>query len=102
MKNTNQAILERGMGTIASNLTPGQWAELVSKLAKWERQLQLFELFAAAVPAPAVNRRAAAVAPKRLRCPPPRPPPPNGSEPYTYEPCEDVDPMPDYQNALTD
>ena len=34
--------------------------------------------------------------------PPPRPPPPDGSGPYTYEPCEDVDPMPDYENVLTD
>jgi hypothetical protein len=30
------------------------------------------------------------------------PPPPDGSGPYTYEPCEDVDPMPDYENVLTD
>jgi len=22
--------------------------------------------------------------------------------PYTYEPCDDVDPMPDYENVLTD
>ena len=22
--------------------------------------------------------------------------------PYTHEPCDDVDPMPDYENALTD
>ena len=22
--------------------------------------------------------------------------------PYTYEPCVDVDPMPDYENVLTD
>ena len=34
--------------------------------------------------------------------PPPRPPPPNASGPHTYEPCEDVDPMPDYENVLTD
>jgi hypothetical protein len=34
--------------------------------------------------------------------PPPRPPAPNGSGPYTYEPCEDVDRMPDYENMLTD
>jgi len=33
--------------------------------------------------------------------PPPTPPPPDGSGPYTYEPCEDVDPMPDYENVLT-
>jgi hypothetical protein len=34
--------------------------------------------------------------------PPPRPPPPDGSGPYTCERCEDVDPMPDYENVLTD
>ena len=34
--------------------------------------------------------------------PPPRPLPPDGSGPYTYEPCDDVDPMPDYENVLTD
>ena len=34
--------------------------------------------------------------------PPARPLPPGGSRPYTYEPCQDVDPMPDYENALTD
>ena len=34
--------------------------------------------------------------------PPPRPAPPDGSGPYTYEPCLDVDPMPDYENVLTD
>jgi len=34
--------------------------------------------------------------------PPPRPPRPDGSGPYTYEPCEDVDPTPDYENVLTD
>ena len=28
--------------------------------------------------------------------------PPDGSGPYTSEPCEDVDPMPDYENVLTD
>jgi hypothetical protein len=33
--------------------------------------------------------------------PPPRSPPPNGSGPYTYEPCDDVDPTPDNENALT-
>ncbi|PYJ05388.1 MAG: hypothetical protein DME25_08485 [Verrucomicrobia bacterium] len=33
--------------------------------------------------------------------PPPRPPPPEGSGPYTYEPCREVDPMPDYENVLT-
>src|ERR1035437_2248601 len=33
--------------------------------------------------------------------PPPRPPRPDGSGPYTYEPCEDVDPTPDYENVLT-
>ena len=31
-----------------------------------------------------------------------RPPPPDGSGPYTYEPCEDVDPTPDHENVLTD
>ena len=34
--------------------------------------------------------------------PPPRPPPPDGSGPCTYEPCEDVDPMPGYKKVLTD
>jgi hypothetical protein len=34
--------------------------------------------------------------------PPARPPGPDGSGPYTYEPCEDVDPTPDYENVLTD
>jgi hypothetical protein len=34
--------------------------------------------------------------------PSPRPPPPDGSGPYTYDPCEDVDPMPDYEKVLTD
>lgn len=34
--------------------------------------------------------------------PPPIPPPPEGSGPYAYEPCEDVDPTPDYENVLTD
>ena len=29
-------------------------------------------------------------------------PPPGASGPYTYEPCDDVDPMPDYENVLTD
>jgi Putative transposase len=29
--------------------------------------------------------------------------PPQGLPgPYTYEPCQDVDPMPDYENVLTD
>jgi hypothetical protein len=28
--------------------------------------------------------------------------PPGGSRPYTYEPCGDVDPMPDCENVLTD
>ena len=37
-----------------------------------------------------------------LHDPPPRPPPPDGSSPYIYEPCLDVDPMPDYENVLTD
>jgi Putative transposase len=34
--------------------------------------------------------------------PPPRPPPNGPPGPYTYEPCDDVDPMPDYENVLTD
>ena len=34
--------------------------------------------------------------------PPPRPPPTGLPGPYTYEPCDDVDPMPDYENVLTD
>jgi hypothetical protein len=34
--------------------------------------------------------------------PPPRPPRPDGSGPYTCEPCEDVNPTPDYENVLTD
>jgi hypothetical protein len=34
--------------------------------------------------------------------PPPRPPPEGILGPYTYEPCDDVDPAPDYENALTD
>jgi hypothetical protein len=29
-------------------------------------------------------------------------PPPGSSGPYTYEPCDDVDPSPDYENVLTD
>ena len=28
--------------------------------------------------------------------------PPGATGPYTYEPCGDVDPMPDYENVLTD
>ena len=28
--------------------------------------------------------------------------PPGSASPYTYEPCQDVEPMPDYENALTD
>jgi hypothetical protein len=34
--------------------------------------------------------------------PPARPPPSGGSGPYTYEPCDDVDPMPDCENVLAD
>jgi hypothetical protein len=34
--------------------------------------------------------------------PPASPPPLDGSRLYTYEPCEDVKPMPDYENVLTD
>jgi hypothetical protein len=33
---------------------------------------------------------------------PPRPPPSAVLGSYTYEPCDDVDPTPDYENALTD
>jgi hypothetical protein len=32
----------------------------------------------------------------------PRPPPAPLGGRYTYEPCEDVDPTPDYENVLTD
>jgi hypothetical protein len=28
--------------------------------------------------------------------------PPGAPGPYTYEPCDDVDPAPDYENVLTD
>jgi hypothetical protein len=28
--------------------------------------------------------------------------PPTAHEPWTYEPCTDVEPMPDYENVLTD
>jgi hypothetical protein len=34
--------------------------------------------------------------------PPARPPPLDGSGLYTYEPCDDADPMPDYENVLAD
>ena len=34
--------------------------------------------------------------------PPARPPPQGLRGPYTYEPCDDVDPTPDYENVLTD
>ena len=34
--------------------------------------------------------------------PPARPPPPGVRGPYTYEPGLDGDPMPDYENGLTD
>jgi len=27
---------------------------------------------------------------------------PGAAGPYTYEPCDDVDPTPDYENVLTD
>ena len=30
------------------------------------------------------------------------PPPLAGGDLYTREPCADVDPMPDYENAITD
>lgn len=33
---------------------------------------------------------------------PARSPPADADEPWTREPCEDVDPMPDYENVLTD
>ncbi len=36
------------------------------------------------------------------RAPPAGLPPPPGSRPLTYEPCLDTDPMPDYENVLTD
>jgi hypothetical protein len=34
--------------------------------------------------------------------PPPRPLPQALPGPYTYEPCDDVAPAPDYENVLTD
>ena len=34
--------------------------------------------------------------------PPARLSPPGGTGPYTYEPCDDVDPTPDYENVLID
>jgi hypothetical protein len=34
--------------------------------------------------------------------PPARLPPPGATGAYTYEPCDDVAPTPDYENALTD
>ncbi len=34
--------------------------------------------------------------------PPPRPPTPGTAGVYSYEPCNDVDPTPDYENVLTD
>ena len=34
--------------------------------------------------------------------PPPKPSHGAVPGPYTYAPCEDVDPMPDYENVLTD
>jgi len=33
---------------------------------------------------------------------PARSPPADADEPWTREPCDDVDPMPDYKNVLTD
>jgi hypothetical protein len=33
--------------------------------------------------------------------PPARLPAPGATGPYTYEPCDDVDPTPDYENVLT-
>jgi len=37
-----------------------------------------------------------------LHDPPARLPPPRAAGPYTYEPCADVAPTPDYENAPTD
>ena len=34
--------------------------------------------------------------------PPARPPPQGVRGPYTFEPCDNVDPPPDYENVLTD
>ena len=34
--------------------------------------------------------------------PPPRPPPQGLPNPYSYEPCDDVDAAPDYEKVLTD
>jgi hypothetical protein len=34
--------------------------------------------------------------------PPASLPAPGATGPYTYEPCEDVDTIPDYENVLTD
>ena len=34
--------------------------------------------------------------------PPSRPTSPGAPWPYTYEPCDDVDPMPDDENVITD
>jgi len=34
--------------------------------------------------------------------PPARLSPPGTAGPYTYEPCADGDPMPDYENVITD
>ncbi|HEV2210221.1 MAG TPA: hypothetical protein VG167_15695 [Verrucomicrobiae bacterium] len=34
--------------------------------------------------------------------PPPQPPLEELPGPYTFEPCDDVDPTPDYENVLTD
>jgi Putative transposase len=34
--------------------------------------------------------------------PPPKPVPQGAPGPHTYEPCDDVDPTPDYENVLTD
>jgi len=34
--------------------------------------------------------------------PPPRPSAPGTSGPYSYEPCDGVDPTPDSENVLTD
>ena len=40
--------------------------------------------------------------PARRSLGPPRPPPEGLPDPYACEPCKDVDPMPDYENVLTD
>jgi hypothetical protein len=34
--------------------------------------------------------------------PPTRPPPQGVPRPYSYEPCDEVEPTPDYENVLAD